>query len=416
MKSKIGAIVIALLILMPATIALMRKLKEKDGTPEQKNLAAATPATPYAFQIIKADPSAKGYFLISPYQLYQWSNGAIIIMDMSGKVYAERHVNGAVYNFRQWRINSKTYYSYQVNDSTAFHLHDVSLAAGHVVILDSALNEIKQVHLLPHDDITTADHKDLDLHDFIMLSEDHYYTAAIYEKPVHNIPDSLHPSPYIKVGATVIQEVLHNKVIWQWDATRFPEFYGSSREHNHFSDTSHTADYLHCNAMSIDPLDSNLILSFRNTNQVIKINRRSGAIIWRLGGENSDFPLAPNQQFLRQHDAKYTTDRTFMLLDNGDSILRQTSRVLEFVLDEKNKKIISFKAYNIPEPYIQYMGQVTKEGDNYFIGGGSANFALLVNSKTNEKLFEMKGNQSSFRAYRVDSLYGLEKKAEGRPQ
>ena len=168
--------------------------------------------------------------------------------------------------------------------------------------------------------------------------------------------------------------------------------------------------------MNIDPLDSNLILSFRNTNQVVKINRRSGDIMWRLGGDNSDFAMSDNQKFLRQHDAKFIGGRTLMLLDNGDSILRQTSRVLEFVLDEKNKKITSFKSYNIPEPYTQYMGQVTKEGDNYFIGGGSGNFTLYVNTKTNEKLFELTGNQSSFRAYRVDSLYGLERKAEGRPQ
>ena len=416
MKSKIGAILIALLILLPAAVVVTRKIKEREIGAERKIAVAPKSFIPYTFQITKADPAAKGYFLISPYQLYQWRNGEILIMDMSGKIYVDRHIQGAVYDFRQWRIKGKTYYSYLVNDPNVFHIYDISLAAGHVVILDSALNEIKQVHLLPYGDITTTDNKDLDLHDFIMLSEDHYYTSAIYEKPVHNVPDSLHPSPYIKVGATVIQEVLNGKVIWQWDATRFPEFYGSSRERNRFSDTSHTADYMHFNAMNIDPLDSNLILSFRNTNQVVKINRRSGDIMWRLGGDNSDFAMSDNQKFLRQHDAKFIGGRTLMLLDNGDSILRQTSRVLEFVLDEKNKKITSFKSYNIPEPYTQYMGQVTKEGDNYFIGGGSGNFTLYVNTKTNEKLFEMTGNQSSFRAYRVDSLYGLERKAEGRPQ
>ena len=410
MRSKLAAIAVATLILLPAIVLVSRKLREREPLPAKKTAVPAVPFNPYTFEVKHTEPGLKGYILQSPYQLYQWTHGQLIITDMQGKEYVRRHVDGAVYSFRQWRLNGKTYYTYVVNDPKAFHIFDISLTAGYAVITDSALNPIRQVHLLPHDDIVIDNHQDLDLHDFIMLSEDHFYTMAIYEKPVHNIPDSLHPAPHIKVGAAIIQEVRDGKVVWQWDATHFPEFYSSSRERNHFDDTSHTADYMHFNAMAIDPRDSNLICSFRNTNQVIKINHRTGAIMWRLGGDNSDFPMTEQQKFLRQHDAKLTAGNTTLtLLDNGDSILRQSSRVLEFRLDEQNKKITAFKAFQIPELYSQYMGLVDKDGDNYFIGGGSANFVLLVNALTGRKIFELQGNQSSYRAYRVDSIYGLEK-------
>jgi len=408
-KYRIAAVAIVLLIVLPVSVALIRVWHARHE-PAAKPQPVVTPYNPYTFEVTKKDTSLKGYVLQSPYQLYQWRHGQLVIVSMQGDTIFHRHVDGAIYDFRQWHINGHVYYSYIVNDPKVFHIYDISLAAGHVVILDSALNEIKQMHLLPHDDVVIDRNQDLDLHDFIMLSEDHYYAVAVYEKPVHNIPDSLHPSPYIKVGAPVIQEVDKGKVIWQWDATRFPEFYAHSHERNRFSDTSHTADFMHFNSMIIDPADSNLICSFRNMDQVIKIDRHTGNILWRLGGDNSDFPMKPDQKFLRQHNATLTDDgHTLMLLDNGDSLLRQTSRVLEFRLDEQHKKITSFHSFAIPEPYSQYMGLVRKEGDRYFIGGGSANYVLEVNARTGEKLFELKGNQSSYRAYKVDSLYGLEK-------
>jgi hypothetical protein len=272
------------------------------------------------------------------------------------------------------------------------------------------MNEIKQVHLLPYDKIVIDNRQDLDLHDFIMFDEDHFLTMAAYEKNVKNIPDSLKPSPYIKVAAPVFQEIQGGKVIWQWDATDYPELYAASKIKNKYADTTVTQDYLHINAFSIDPKDSNIVVSFRNTDQIIKISKKTGEILWRLGGNKSDFAMTEEQKFLRQHDAKFVDKYTMMLLDNGDSGLRQYSRVLEYKLDEKNHKILGFNQFKIDEPFAAYMGYVEKRGDSYFIAGGSGNYVTEVNYKTGKKSFELIGNLSSYRAYRVDNVPGLDKK------
>ena len=51
-------------------------------------------------------------------------------------------------------------------------------------------------------------------------------------------------------------------------------------------------DYFHINAVSPDE-DGNLLISSRHTWTVYKLDRHSGAVIWRLGGKNSDFALGP---------------------------------------------------------------------------------------------------------------------------
>jgi hypothetical protein len=153
--------------------------------------------------------------------------------------------------------------------------------------------------------------------------------------------------------------------------------------------------------MYIDSSDHNIVCSFRNQNQILKINRSSGAVLWRLGGKNSDFPLFSDQVFLRQHDANPTdNNQTLLIFDNGEATLRPESRVLEFKLDESNKKVLSFKSFTIPEPFTYYMGSVQKIGEEYFIGGGSANYILEINYVTGEKIKEFRGDAySTYRAY-----------------
>src|SRR5690606_32101710 len=123
---------------------------------------------------------------------------------------------------------------------------------------------------------------------------------------------------------------------------------------------------------------------FRNLNQVLKINRQTGNIIWKLGGHNSDFAISNNEQFLRQHDVRVTSDKTLIVFDNGESNIRASTRILEFQLDESSKTITNFYSFDVPGTFVQYMGSVRKRtnASTYFIGGGSSKYLLEVNYET----------------------------------
>jgi arylsulfotransferase ASST len=75
-------------------------------------------------------------------------------------------------------------------------------------------------------------------------------------------------------------------------------------------------DPFHLNSISVDS-DGNLLVSARHTSTVYKINRRSGRIIWKLGGSNSSFKMARGARFYYQHDAARQADGTITLFDNG---------------------------------------------------------------------------------------------------
>ena len=49
-------------------------------------------------------------------------------------------------------------------------------------------------------------------------------------------------------------------------------------------------DPYHLNSIDLDA-DGNLVLSARHTNAIYKIDRRTGDVIWRLGGKRSDFTM-----------------------------------------------------------------------------------------------------------------------------
>lgn len=357
------------------------------------------------YKVTAYNISKPALILLSPYSiLTQNETGQLMVFNEKGQLLMQKTTPGAAFCFRRWLINGRVRYTYIVNDAATTHIPNLNQLTGYVVIADEKLNEIKKVHLITHNDIIAGPgYVDLDVHDFILIDDNHYITMSYYPKNVANIPATLSPDPNVKVISSVIQEVKNNQVIWQWDATEHTELYEASVEGNDYTNASLAQDYLHMNSMIIDPKDNNLICSFRNLDQILKINRTHGGIMWRLGGKNSSFPISNSQYFMRQHNATLiNNNHTLMLFDNGEMKSRGYSRVLEFDLNEVNRTITGFRSFNIPEPFSQYMGSVQKFGENYFIGGGTGNYALEINANTKERNIEFLSDQPSYRAYKYE--------------
>jgi arylsulfate sulfotransferase len=273
--------------------------------------------------------------------------------------------------------------------------------AGYAIIADSNLSTLQQINFIPYAPAIFPSNQGLDVHDFILISDSDYITLTYYWKFPTNIPARLNPAPNVSVLTPVIGEVRDGAVVFHWDASDDTSFYANSIFDNDFSDTTTPQDYVHMNSMFVDPTDGNLICSMRDQDQVIKINRQTGVVIWRLGGLNSDFPLTADQKFLYQHDATLTdSNQTLMLFDNGDVSLRPYTRICEFHLNYANKTVTSFRYFNIPEPFTQLTGSVQKFGDEYFIGGGTAQYMLEVNPNTGQKIIEFQGNLASYRSFK----------------
>ncbi|MGN6247165.1 MAG: aryl-sulfate sulfotransferase [Ginsengibacter sp.] len=326
------------------------------------------------------------------------TDGILLVLNKDGYIKKKKDVGARADDFQRWTFNGKTYYSYLLAEGN-YAIAGQGTEEGYDVICDSDLNELWQAKYIDPSGSDTADDR-LDVHDFILLGENHYMAISAHLEHPTNIPDSLNPSPNVTVVSCRIEEVDNGQVVFHWNGTDYPELYGESVENNNFSDSVNTMDYMHMNSICIDPNDNNIICSSRNLDEIIKINRTTGDIMWRLGGKHSDFALTSDEKFLRQHFARFTDDdgKTLMFVDNGDQTLRPYSRILEFQLDENAKSITSFNAFKVPNEFIRYAGSVKKENGYYFIGGGSANFAMEVNYTTSDVNLMINQNYSSYRA------------------
>jgi arylsulfate sulfotransferase len=300
-------------------------------------------------------------------------------------------------NFMRWQTPKGIRYTYYLQDTNAYVPKGMTYTSGHIYVTDARLNIIKKISLLPHGHVKKGTHA-ADAHDFIYFGKDHYIVIGYYEETPNNIPASLHPATGVTVLSSVIQEVKNGRVIWQWDGTDHPELYAASHVNNNFSDTNKTQDYLHVNALFIDPNDNNLLVSCKNTNQVLKIDRKTGNILWRLGGKDSDFALTNEQQFIHQHHVTITTDNTLLFFDNGDENTRPQSRIVELKLDEEKRTITSYYSIKIESIFTPSAGSVQKFGDTYFVSTGTTADVLIIDRNTGKVLFKKHLPYTTYRA------------------
>jgi hypothetical protein len=124
-------------------------------------------------------------------------------------------------------------------------------------------------------------------------------------------------------------------------------------------------DYFHVNSIDVDH-DGNLVISAKNTAAVYKLDRRTGEVIWRLGGRKSDFQVAPEAGFFYQHDARVQPDGTLTVFDDGTGDDSHPARGLRLRLDQQAKTCSLVEAYPHPTPLVvKSMGNA-----QVLLGGG----------------------------------------------
>jgi outer membrane protein assembly factor BamB len=159
-------------------------------------------------------------------------------------------------------------------------------------------------------------------------------------------------------------------------------------------------DYVHLNSIGVD-LDENLLVSSRNTHTIYKLDRKTGEVIWRLGGKHSNFAIDPPAQFAWQHDARRQPDGTITVFDNGQSV----SRAAILTVDEKGRRVTLKRAYTHPSPRLHALSQGNVQvlpNGNVFVGWGAQPYVSEF-SAGGELLFDAQlgTDYVSYRAYRA---------------
>jgi hypothetical protein len=133
-------------------------------------------------------------------------------------------------------------------------------------------------------------------------------------------------------------------VIQELDAQKNVVFEWNSFDHYQITDcykdlTASSIDYVHPNSLEIDA-EGNILLVARAMNELTKINRLTGEIIWRLGGKNNQFDFVDTaMMFSMPHSFSLLSNGHYTLFDNGNDRDPAYSRGVEYVIDEENMTI-----------------------------------------------------------------------------
>lgn len=263
------------------------------------------------YKIVANNSPDEGYFFLSPVNMPNKTPGYLVIVDNYGTPVYYRYFSKVLNSFG---IQPNKLLSFMGRSGTnpMFYIMDSTYT-----IVDS----VKSVTYKP------------DPHDFMAMKNEHFLFIC-------GAPKTLDMTAYggkksATVTGCVVQELDENKnVVFQW----------STWDHFNISDsyadlTVSSVDLIHPNSIDIDD-DGNIFLISRSMNEVTKINRQTGEIMWRLGGKNNQFTFTdPSSMFSMPHDFRLLPTGNFTIYDNGNERNPSYSRSLEYTIDQVNKTI-----------------------------------------------------------------------------
>jgi hypothetical protein len=169
-------------------------------------------------------------------------------------------------------------------------------------------------------------------------------------------------------------------------------------------------DLVHVN--SVQPDGDGLIVSFRHVNAVYKIDRRSGRIVWKLGGTTRPESLKVigdplgQRPFSGQHDVRLWRDGTLTVYDNetnGD----RNPRALRYRVDEAARTAALVEQIDPPiDLHSQFGGSARKlPGGNWVIYWGGT-LVFTEQEPDSGSVVLRVGRHGSHWGYRVVPLPG----------
>jgi hypothetical protein len=327
-----------------------------------------------------ATATSPGYLFLSDLIWSTTSIPALLILRNDGSQVFARDLPANGYDFKPQPNGMLTYYD---DDSQTF------------LVMDQTCTVV--------DTIQCGNGYSTDPHELQILPNGHALLLGVDPEVVDM--SALTPGGYqaAQVVGYIIQELDQSKnVVFQW---RSWDHY-TITDAEHLDLTAGWIDYVHGNSIDVDT-DGNLLFSSRHLNEITKINRQTGAIIWRLGGANNQFTFVNDSiGFSYQHAVRRNPNGNITLFDNGDFHEPSFSRAVEYAINESAKTVTLVWQYrNTPDAFGFAMGYVERmENGNTLIGWGAGNPTITEVTPAGTKVFEMTFDPGvySYRAFRYE--------------
>lgn len=309
------------------------------------------------------------------------------------------------WDFKKHNINGQVYYSFHERNNAFIGLEFSGYSPGARVIMDEQYRIIERVYLSSSSMVNSGD--PTEGHDFYMIDKGHYIVSNYVLRMVSpsKFPEGVKCNPSgSKVISSYLQEIQNGSVVFDWWSIDHKELFALSdtsafqkSNFDYMNVTSQTPDYVHFNSIEVDPKDNNLICSFRHISTIMKIDRKTGDILWKLSGNGDEFGLADEQKTHGQHYVRLTKDGWITAFDNHNCPEGGKTRIVKYKIDEQNKRLVDFVEFHDGIYTTLACGSAIKIDDNadvFVIGWGVSNTPTQrvlseINFNTNEKYFEI---------------------------
>lgn len=321
----------------------------------QENLAELPPIT------IKIHDSTnlEGFIFLTPYTLnppFTYDHAQIILNKYGDIIYYKSFFSGGV-------VSTTADFKLHPNGKMSFF----TPVFGKFYIMDSTFTVV--------DSIGAVNGYETDTHELLITENGHYFLLGrevremnLFQYKWFGQNNDIAGSPNAEVIGSVIQEFDQNKnLVFEWRA----------HDHFDFADVNEVwlkspsnVDWTHSNAIEPDT-DGNILLSSRHFNEITKINKQTGDIIWRMGGKKNQFTfiddnISNDLHFSGQHDIRRQKNGNITIWNNGQYTNPSIGRAMEFKLDESNKTAtLKWEYIHHQEMYSTAMGnhQVLANGN-----------------------------------------------------
>lgn len=209
-------------------------------------------------------------------------------------------------------------------------------------------------------------------HDIIALPDGHFLAMSYTFKDVYYEADK---TTHHVAGDLLVEFDRQGHKLWTWNAF---DHINPQRIHSGFDEIiadptngKSANDWTHGNAILYQPADDSILLSLRQQDWIIKIDHKTGDIIWRLGPDG-DFQLTSGKWFWHQHAPEWQSDGSLLLYDSGVSnpTLQAAdirSRPIQIAFDDK-AMTAEIKWAGTRQKYLSVIG-----GDNDRLDNGDVN-------------------------------------------
>lgn len=254
-----------------------------------------------------------------------------------------------------------------------------------------------------------------DVHEFTITKRNTALFTAVKQVPADLTPYGGPEDGYFDNYSIQEVDLATGNLLFFWDVLAHVDPANSMVPASSATSSNNIWDCFHVNSVEEGP-NNTLLISMRNMWAIYNIDKKTGNIIWQLGGKQSDFTFSPNARFSWQHNARHRSENRISMFDDAccassSSPPNGQARGLILQLDFQNMTVdVDRTYYHDPALYVPSQGNLQKlSNENQFIGWGQesyiSEFKNLGNTQENSSLnflydMQFPNKNLSYRAFK----------------